>query len=92
MPQVRDVFLPWYNAYRFLVQNALRLEAEGLPPFRPLSTRQLSQSTNVLDQWIRSASGSLVRFVRQEMQAYRLYTVSEIRATGDAGVPAVHCE
>lgn len=26
---VKDVFLPWYNAYRFLVQNVVRLEAEG---------------------------------------------------------------
>ncbi|CAE5968340.1 unnamed protein product [Arabidopsis arenosa] len=25
---VKDVFLPWYNAYRFLVQNAKRLEIE----------------------------------------------------------------
>ena len=23
---VKDVFLPWYNAYRFLVQNVQRLE------------------------------------------------------------------
>ena len=25
---VKDVFLPWYNAYRFLVQNALRYTDE----------------------------------------------------------------
>lgn len=25
---VKDVFLPWYNAYRFLVQNVLRSEVE----------------------------------------------------------------
>ena len=24
---VKDVFLPWYNAYRFLIQNVQRLEA-----------------------------------------------------------------
>lgn len=23
---LKDVFLPWYNAYRFLIQNVLRLE------------------------------------------------------------------
>lgn len=37
---VRDVFIPWYNAFRFLVQNVLRLEASGrlpagLLPFNP---------------------------------------------------------
>ncbi|GJP70428.1 hypothetical protein CLOP_g1371, partial [Closterium sp. NIES-67] len=72
---VRDVFLPWYNAYRFLVQNALRLTAEGLPPFQPMTARQLAASSNVLDQWIHSASQSLAQFVRGEMEAYRLYTV-----------------
>ncbi|KAM7488581.1 hypothetical protein LguiB_026065 [Lonicera macranthoides] len=72
---VRDVFLPWYNAYRFLVQNAKRLEVEGLAPFIPFDQATLQKSSNVLDQWINSATQSLVHFVRQEMDAYRLYTV-----------------
>ncbi|KAL4194516.1 hypothetical protein AMTRI_Chr05g59720 [Amborella trichopoda] len=72
---VKDVFLPWYNAYRFLVQNAKRLEIEGLAPFAPFDQATLQMSSNVLDQWINSATGSLVSFVRQEMDAYRLYTV-----------------
>ncbi|XP_065865633.1 isoleucine--tRNA ligase, cytoplasmic [Euphorbia lathyris] len=72
---VKDVFLPWYNAYRFLVQNAKRLEVEGLVPFTPLDFGKLQNSSNVLDQWINSATQSLVHFVRQEMDAYRLYTV-----------------
>lgn len=78
MLQVKDVFLPWYNAYRFLVQNVKRLDAEGLEPFKPLDRAVLRQSPNVLDRWINSASQSLVTFVRQEMEAYRLYTVSII--------------
>uniref|UniRef100_A0A2P2LGH9 isoleucine--tRNA ligase n=1 Tax=Rhizophora mucronata TaxID=61149 RepID=A0A2P2LGH9_RHIMU len=72
---VKDVFLPWYNAYRFLVQNAKRLEVEGLEPFTPTELATLQNSSNVLDQWINSATQSLVHFVRQEMDAYRLYTV-----------------
>ncbi|KAK1257396.1 Valine--tRNA ligase [Acorus gramineus] len=72
---VKDVFLPWYNAYRFLVQNAKRLEVEGLEPFVPIDLSTLRESSNVLDQWINSATESLVCFVRQEMDAYRLYTV-----------------
>lgn len=74
--QVRDVFLPWYNAYRFLVQNAKRLEVEGLASFIPIDQATLQNSSNVLDQWINSATQSLVYFVRQEMDGYRLYTVS----------------
>uniref|UniRef100_A0A0D6QWU0 isoleucine--tRNA ligase n=1 Tax=Araucaria cunninghamii TaxID=56994 RepID=A0A0D6QWU0_ARACU len=72
---VKDVFLPWYNAYRFLVQNAQRLEVEGLSPFRPVEHSKLQTSKNVLDQWINSACESLVQFVRQEMDQYHLYTV-----------------
>ncbi|CAI9785783.1 unnamed protein product [Fraxinus pennsylvanica] len=72
---VKDVFLPWYNAYRFLVQNAKRLEIDGLAPFTPIDHNILQKSSNVLDQWINAATQSLVHFVRQEMDAYRLYTV-----------------
>uniref|UniRef100_J3LA99 isoleucine--tRNA ligase n=1 Tax=Oryza brachyantha TaxID=4533 RepID=J3LA99_ORYBR len=72
---VKDVFLPWYNAYRFLVQNAKRLEVEGLAAFSPIDQAILLRSPNVLDHWIQSATESLVSFVRQEMDAYRLYTV-----------------
>ncbi|KAL8153616.1 hypothetical protein V2J09_011376 [Rumex salicifolius] len=72
---VKDVFLPWYNAYRFLVQNAKRLEVEGFGQFVPVDRSLLERSSNVLDQWINSATHSLVHFVRQEMDAYRLYTV-----------------
>lgn len=72
---IRDVFLPWYNAYRFLVQNAKRLEVEGFGTFIPVDQNSLKSSSNVLDQWIYSATQHLVHFVRQEMDAYRLYTV-----------------
>ncbi|KAK3204488.1 hypothetical protein Dsin_018534 [Dipteronia sinensis] len=72
---VKDVFLPWYNAYRFLVQNAKRLEIEGGAPFTPIDLATLQKSSKVLDQWINSATQSLVHFVGQEMDGYRLYTV-----------------
>ncbi|WOK99491.1 isoleucine--tRNA ligase, cytoplasmic [Canna indica] len=72
---VKDVFLPWYNAYRFLVQNAKRLEVEGFASFVPMDSETLQKSSNVLDQWINSATESLVHFVCREMDAYRLYTV-----------------
>jgi isoleucyl-tRNA synthetase len=35
---VKDVFLPWYNAYRFLVQNVRRWELETGETFNPGST------------------------------------------------------
>ncbi|GMJ10561.1 hypothetical protein like AT4G10320 [Hibiscus trionum] len=72
---VKDVLLPLYNAYRFLVQNAKRLEYEDSAPFVPSAITVLQKSSNVLDQWINSATQSLVHFVQEEMDAYRLYTV-----------------
>ncbi len=32
---VKDVFLPWYNAYRFLVQNVQRWEQTTGKTFQP---------------------------------------------------------
>lgn len=57
------------------MQNALRLSIEGHASFVPVEYETLRGSTNVLDQWINSASQSLVKFVREEMEGYRLYTV-----------------
>jgi len=68
---LKDVFLPWYNAYRFLVQNVRRIESDG-GSFKPA---QAEVFTNILDIWILSSTNSLVRFVQNEMKSYRLYTV-----------------
>ncbi len=67
---LKDVFLPWYNAYRFFVQNVLLLEQIS-EPFVPVDIN----TTNVLDIWILSSTNSLVAFVNEEMSNYRLYTV-----------------
>eukprot|EP00210_Caulerpa_lentillifera_P003823 g3651.t1 len=71
---VKVVFLPWYNAYRFLVQNTLRWQQETNQQFDP-SKVDLSQVSNVFDKWISAAARSLTNYVRQEMDAYKLYTV-----------------
>ena len=64
---VKDIFLPWYNAYRFLVQNVVRLEIDdGGGRFVPLDEAALSgRATNVLDRWIAAAGRSLTNYVRQ---------------------------
>lgn len=67
----KNVFLPWYNAYRFLVQNVQLLEKESNEKFYA----KLVHSDNVLDKWIMSYTHNLVSFVKKEMAAYRLYTV-----------------
>merc|ERR1719356_960998 len=71
---LRDVFLPWYNAYRFLFQNIESYEqSEGVD--YTWSETKFGISSNVMDQWIISFTQSLLAFVAKEMAAYRLYTV-----------------
>uniref|UniRef100_A0A1L8DRS7 Isoleucine--tRNA ligase, cytoplasmic n=1 Tax=Nyssomyia neivai TaxID=330878 RepID=A0A1L8DRS7_9DIPT len=69
---VKDVFLPWYNAFRFLYQNIERLHKEDGMKFVYDATRK---ADNVMDIWIVSYKESLLEFVAAEMKAYRLYTV-----------------
>lgn len=71
---LKDVFLRWYNAYRFLTQNVARVKVETGKAFvydKLVGTK----TTNVMDKWVLASTQSLIKFVRQEMAAYRLYTV-----------------
>ncbi|XP_012221248.2 probable isoleucine--tRNA ligase, cytoplasmic [Linepithema humile] len=73
---IKDVFLPWYNAFRFLMQNIDRFEKSEKILFQFNSEKDMNfVSPNKMDQWIVSFTQSLLLFVKQEMQAYRLYTV-----------------
>ncbi|OXU26482.1 hypothetical protein TSAR_003608 [Trichomalopsis sarcophagae] len=70
---VKDVLLPWYNAFRFLLQNIERYEHETGKTFVYEATHTLS--SNLMDRWILSFTETLLNFLKTEMQAYRLYTV-----------------
>jgi isoleucyl-tRNA synthetase len=71
---VKEVFLPWYNAFRFFVQNVERLEEQRGSKFVP-SMEKVLGTTNATDIWISAATQGLIKLVHQEMTAYRLYTV-----------------
>lgn len=71
---VKDVFLPWYNAFRFLMQNVERMEREEGATF-VFNEATLKLSDNYMDRWILSFTQSLIKFVTKEMAAYHLYTV-----------------
>ncbi|XP_066248278.1 isoleucine--tRNA ligase, cytoplasmic [Euwallacea similis] len=70
---VKDVFLPWYNAFRFLLQNIEIYVEENQKPFT-YDPRNL-KSTNIMDKWILSFTQSLLDYVQKEMKLYHLYTV-----------------
>lgn len=71
---VKEVFLPLYNAFRFFWQNLERWESDTGSKFVP-DLASVKASTNPTDVWIQAETQELIRFVHQEMKAYRLYTV-----------------
>jgi len=71
---LKDVFLPLYNAFRFLMQNIDRWENDNKTNFLPSVTKAKS-TTNPIDVWVSAATQSLIKYVREEMEGYRLYTV-----------------
>jgi isoleucyl-tRNA synthetase len=53
---VREVFLPWYNAYRFLIQNISKWESHSGRNFVFVENMETLQPRfNVTDRWIESA-------------------------------------
>lgn len=68
---VKDVFLPWYNAFRFLFQN-LELYVQS-NDFN--YDEKDVKSTNIMDCWILSFTQSLLKYVRKEMGLYHLFNV-----------------
>lgn len=71
---VKEVFLPLYNAVRFFFQNMERWESNSGNSFAP-SVETVRATVNPTDVWISAATQGLIKFVHEEMAAYRLYTV-----------------
>lgn len=67
------VFLPWYNAFKFFVTQTAMIKKEFDVDF--MYDRNIKKSDNVMDRWILASCQSLIKFIREEMAAYRLYTV-----------------
>lgn len=82
---VRDIFLPWFNAYRFLIQNITRWETRSGKQFvfdPELKYKLLNDpNSNFTDNWIIAANQNLIKYVRHEMDAYKLYNI--VRPTLD---------
>lgn len=73
---VREVFLPWFNSYRYMIQNITRYEStNGVNfVFDPNMKFQMKDG-NIMDRWIISANQNLIKLVRIEMDNYKLYNV-----------------
>lgn len=71
---VAKVLLPLWNSYKFFEgQVALLKKVQNIDyVFDPAAE---ATNTNVMDRWILASCQSLLKFVNQEMNGYRLYTV-----------------
>ncbi|KAH0838973.1 Isoleucine--tRNA ligase, cytoplasmic [Fonsecaea pedrosoi] len=71
---VAKVLLPLWNSYKFFEgQVELLKKIEGIDyEFRP---EMDTTNTNVMDKWILASCQSLLKYINEEMAAYRLYTV-----------------
>lgn len=69
---VSSVLLPWYNSFKFMKDAADVFKKENGEDF--VYDPKLV-SDNVMDRWLMASIQSLVKFVHEEMQAYRLFTV-----------------
>lgn len=68
---LKDVFLPWYNGLRLLVQSCDQLKADKKVVFLYDEKRlysSMESNSNVMDTWIVSYTQTLLEFVRQEME------------------------
>ena len=74
---VRDVIarvlLPWLNSFRFLLGQIALLKKNNDVEFS--YNRSAPIPDNVMDRWILARCQSLIKLVKEEMEAYRLYTV-----------------
>lgn len=70
---VSRVLLPWLNAFRFFLGQVALHRKTGFLDFQ--YNPHAPVSNNVMDRWILARCQSLIKLVREEMAAYRLYTI-----------------
>ena len=70
---ISRVLLPWLNSTRFFLGQVALHRKTGDFEFR--YDPHAPVSNNVMDRWILARCQSLIKLVREEMAAYRLYTI-----------------
>ncbi|KAM7534597.1 hypothetical protein Aperf_G00000105242 [Anoplocephala perfoliata] len=72
---LKDVIIPWYNAFRFLMKSGVEPWERGHGKSFVVPVEAWPKSKNLMDRWVLSFTLTLLRFVHKEVRAYRLYTV-----------------
>jgi isoleucyl-tRNA synthetase len=69
---ISRVLLPWLNSFRFFLGHVALLKKSTGHEFKYDEHKAI---TNVMDRWILARCQSLIKLVKEEMAAYRLYTI-----------------
>ncbi|CDJ59587.1 isoleucine-tRNA synthetase, putative [Eimeria maxima] len=72
---IKDVLLPWYHATRFLIQEVIRYESASGKKFEVATEEAEKNRKNCMDRWILSETQRIIKFVTEEIDNYRLYTL-----------------
>ncbi|KAK1766144.1 tRNA synthetases class I-domain-containing protein [Phialemonium atrogriseum] len=72
---VSKVLLPLWNSYRFFYEQANLFKKITGNDFVAQSLASDKGVSNVMDRWILADCQSMLRFINEEMNGYRLYTV-----------------
>ncbi|CAA7261711.1 unnamed protein product [Cyclocybe aegerita] len=70
---ISRVLLPWLNSFRFFMGHVALLKKTTSTNF--MYDARAPLPSNVMDRWILARCQSLIKLVREEMAAYRLYTI-----------------
>ena len=73
--KIKDVFLPLYNSYRFLIQNIQRYESVTGKNFYYDANILKNETLSITDKWIIAYEQRLIKYFNHEMEHYRLYTI-----------------
>jgi isoleucyl-tRNA synthetase len=70
---ISRVLLPWLNSFRFFLGQAALFKKSTGTDFQ--YNAHAPVPNNVMDRWVLARCQSLIKLVREEMAAYRLYTI-----------------
>ncbi|KIY49090.1 hypothetical protein FISHEDRAFT_65541 [Fistulina hepatica ATCC 64428] len=70
---ISRVLLPWLNSFRFFLGQVAMLKKTTGHEF--VYNAHAPVPNNVMDRWILARCQSLIKLVKEEMAAYRLYTI-----------------
>ena len=69
--ETKKLLVPWFESLKFLNSHV----SNYIKQYETFNCNKYKDTTNVMDKWILSKLGSLVKFIETEMEDYKLYSI-----------------